>query len=896
MVARVSMSKALRGFQNTLLAAGYRPDLIEDESLPDYVGGMTGYSQEPRIARNACVTAVDINEQRAEAITTATKPQHIEAISTTTGAPIVVLICEDIIELWQFTSNGARKLSVMLVEESLTPPDLVRDQLDPRFIHRAKTYGRFDGTYQLEFVDIGLLPRVEKLQGADLQRLLERIVAALRLVREDLTDAQRHQILTIAFWLLAAKILHDHRVLSFIDLDPKKGINVLNAVAQHYGGAVPLLAHAPAWRERINSACNIAWSYGNLRRIGPEAISYIYENSLVAKQIRKDLGTHSTPPYLVEYVVGRLQKAIQNIPPEHRVIVEPACGHGAFLVSALRALAEDLPIDIDRHEYLRSRLRGIEIDDAARELARLSLTLADVPNPDGWELRTGDMFMDGRLEALATGGTILLSNPPFENFSQKEKDALNAAKSAPVRANKASEMLRRALPCLSKGAVLGVIVPRSFLQSHQDRETRALLVQRFHVLEVCIFPDNVFTFSDQECAAILAVEAENGSAGRSILMRRVREKDISRFRESSVVSDEEVISGTSVVNDPEHSLFVPELRRLWMARRWRKLEDIAIVGQGLSYHGSAGGSAKTRSDKEFLGSGLGISNVHDCSKLPVTGAPKYVHMDLNPDHIMRWRSGKPIGSPQLLVNHSPRSRGPWCLSAYIDPRGAAVPSTWHTVRPSVTCDYAIEVLWAILNSPFANAYIYAHSSKRDIYSSTLGTLPLPYMTTDAQTIVVEQVKTLFKLSMLSSNYEKCTNLLSEIDSIIMAAYGLFAPSEQRIFSLLSTDKRLGFPFEPPPLPMDSRLPLYLERGLGASVFPLENVLPSVLQIYDVDSEINDGRTEIAALRRIPANNRTNAVNARLSFVTAAIRSLQRLAADTWVMQIDSSTETPSRHG
>ena len=51
------------------------------------------------------------------------------------------------------------------------------------------------------------------------------------------------------------------------------------------------------------------------------------------------------------------------------------------------------------------------------ELARLSLTLSDIPNPDGWDLRVEDMFIGDRLAEQSRGKTILLANPPFENFA-----------------------------------------------------------------------------------------------------------------------------------------------------------------------------------------------------------------------------------------------------------------------------------------------------------------------------------------------------------------------------------------------------------------------------------------------------------------------------------------------
>src|SRR5205823_5356167 len=125
--------------------------------------------------------------------------------------------------------------------------------------------------------------------------------------------------------------------------------------------------------------------------VSTEALAYLYENALITKETRAELGTHSTPAFLVDYILGRLRPWIEEIPPERRYVFEPACGHAAFLLAALRLLGELLPESLfapsKRHRYLRERLHGCDYDTFALEIARLSLTLADVPNPNGWDLQ-----------------------------------------------------------------------------------------------------------------------------------------------------------------------------------------------------------------------------------------------------------------------------------------------------------------------------------------------------------------------------------------------------------------------------------------------------------------------------------------------------------------------------
>src|SRR5207249_2975590 len=80
------------------------------------------------------------------------------------------------------------------------------------------------------------------------------------------------------------------------------------------------------------------------------------------------------------------------------------------------------------------------------------------------------------------------------------------------------------------------------------------------------------------------------------------------------------------------------------------------------------------------------------------------------------------------------SRGPWRLKAFLDPEGHGVTNSFLTIRPR-TPDLPLEVLWALCNSPFANAYDYTHSVRRHILTSTLRGMRVPAFTSeDAQRI------------------------------------------------------------------------------------------------------------------------------------------------------------------
>lgn len=874
-VARERMRNDVSLFRHALERVGYLPDCIQDSATnvgDSNIHWCVAYARQPKTSRHACVAFFDERDE-----------EHVESLLFQSGAPVGLIAQGSDIRILRCEEHGSREVDRLPRSDFANVSQQIRTLLDPRSIYRAKTFGRFDGSYQLDFVDAGLLPRIERAQGTDLERLLERIVAELRTPNETYNAEEGHQILTLAFWILAARMLRDHGVPAFVELEAD-GRSVLSAVARHYGGAIPALAGGPKWRKRIDKATSLAWKHGgNLSSIGPEAVGYVYESSLIAKRTRKDLGTHSTPPFLVDYVLGRLRKEIQSIPVTNRFVVEPACGHGAFLVAALELLAEDIPENENRHTYLRSRLRGLEIDHAAKEMARLSLTLADIPNSDGWDLREGDMFAPGALAALGRGGTILLANPPFEDFDADTRERLAESEPGPIAANKTAEMLRRILPTLDKNAVLGVIVPRSFLHAADARDVRRMLLNSFQILEICVFPDRVFRFSDLETALILARGTPGGTNPRGpVLVRRVREQGLSAFRNDARVTEEDIVPGRFFHDNADANLSVPELRRLWTSRAWPTLADIATIQQGLSYHGWVRKQGyETVRKTPFPNSMLGIAPPGQSGDPRITDELPHVYMDAQSEHIMAKRGGLPTNEPQVVLNTHPHGRGPYRLMAFIDSHGAAIPSTRIVVRPRHS-EMTVEVLWGLCNSLVANAYAYAHFGKRDITTTPFGKLPVPAFSKSAIEELTSMVREFFAQSQRPHPDEKrLRQQLARIDAFVLGGYGLFAGAEQRLLALFDGHTRIGLNFECQPTNRTSRLPGYLEHEGLTPEFTNVDIRSDFDSLPDLDAEIEDGRHELAALRRA-AKSGDPRVAERVKFVKQCLEKLEERAADVGI--------------
>ena len=770
-----------------LLVCGYRPDLLRADFQfgSDQVAPIVGFAQAPTDSRSACVV-----------VTSAGRDPHLAAEGCRAlGAPVVFVCAGDALQWWKQGSKSPEFL------ESIPEPDINnffnrrKDEFSPETVYRAKTWGRFKTEYQLSFVDLGLMPLVEEEVGKSLANLIERNVSDLQacLGRTNISAATGQWLLQSIFWLVSGKILHDKQVGPFRDLELTDVEEVFARLGAHYGVA-PLAIRNRRELDGLNTAAQTISRFSSLALTTTESLAYVYENTLISQKTRTELGTHSTPSFLVDYVVGNLSDWIAEIPVDERSVFEPACGHAAFLVSAMRLLTELLPRDRavprKRGPYLRSRLHGSDIDSFALELARLSLTLTDIPNPDGWDLNAGDMFIGDGLSEQAKASTILLANPPFDNFSPKEQASYQKKNTELTFVNKSVEMLSRTLPKLRGSAVFGLVLPQSFLHNSNATEARKALLSTFELREVCLFPDRVFSFSDAESVVLLG-RRKTARYENSVRYRRVRERQLPSFRSTYEASSTIAVSQSRFSNEQDRSLRLPDLQEIWSyCAENPTIEDVASLGKGFEFHGVDLPEGNcTYSDKKFPGGQPGF--IHFDQGLQLHELPRRYWVNLAPDVIRRAVSGTTIGVQQVLLNYAPSSRGPWRLKALLDPKGHPVSSRFIAVRPNAG-PYSILVLWAILNSPVANAFVFSHLGKRDNVVGDVKKMPMPVKASFGR--LETAANRYLRKASLNSASAKLKSMLLDVDCEVLRLYALPANLERLILETFTGWERVGVPF------------------------------------------------------------------------------------------------------
>jgi hypothetical protein len=491
---------ALLAIEKELLLLGYPSEaLIRDYSFADVLSAGGG----ERRVELAAFTQVP-ESYRSAAFGVITDGGGEAAISgrRALGAPILFAIGETDVGVWRVGAQGTPRLLDRVGIEALA--DLFHRNADrwrPQAIHRAKSLGQSHAAYQLDFVDLGLIPAIEHEVEEKLDRLLKRVVDQLL---KGLDGEREEAAFRTTFRLLAAKILLDRKHPAAMCWQHVSVGKVLAGIEHYYGlSQLPLSASVGIPPKSTAAAWNLLRGAITFRNISSDNLPFIYESTLVTADTRKRFGTHSTPRQVAEFIVDRLD--LSRFDLDDLTIFEPFTGAGTFLVAALRHLRDLLPEGMtgaQRHAFVVPRVRGAEIDAFACEVARLSLILADYPNANGWKIESADLFRAAMLLQEAASTKIVLCNPPWEDFDTTERAEYSdmAAKSF----SKPMAVLRTILE--ARPEAIGFVLPQGFLRQQQYAGLRQRVSDIYGRVELTSLPDRGFRRAGFEAALLVASE------------------------------------------------------------------------------------------------------------------------------------------------------------------------------------------------------------------------------------------------------------------------------------------------------------------------------------------------------------------------------------------------------
>ena len=761
---------------------GYRNDaIIRDYTFADVLdpkdttrtAALAAFTQTPPSYRTAALAVVP-----------ATKGESKDLVHgyRALGAPLMFVIEGDRLSLWQVRGDAPQRMHKNISVNDI--PGLFeqnRTTWSPDAIHRAKSIAAIDQSYQLDFVDLGLLPAVEGEIHTKIDRLLVDMLSAASDAQPGKTPNPR-QLFPVVFRLLAAKVLQDRHHPAAEGWNPDNLPSVLKTIETHYSLPNIPFSRSTALLPAFSAAWECLRGGINFSNISSDDLAFVYENTLVTRATRKHFGTHSTPRQLAEYAVGCLE--LHRHDPKTLQIYEPFTGAGAFLVSALRHIRNFLPTDWDdqqRHNFLISRLAGDELDSFAREVAMLSLILADYPNRNGWCVEETDLFENDALEARMAGHNVVLCNPPFENFDVDER----------ARYPIADRFLSKPMAVLDAAieagpSALAFVLPHSFIFGRKFARQRRKLEQTFKNIELVELPKHIFRASVIESSLLIARKAADTN-GPYIDLRSTEVSGADRLRFLKT-------GRTTIQRRERRNMGPPFTGNLWISPLkaiWDYVEFGPCLADYFSVH--RGLEWKSRQEEAWssvqqTGYKLGIQTARKAEQFTLRTP---VWLDCREDRLRRNAIDLPWHLPKVIVNAGRLSIGPWRIAATVDTSGLLCSQQYFGLWPHESLpDARLIAFSAILNGPFANAFVANHSPAKGITISVMKRIPIPVdIPPSLEDLTLEYLRQLNLDSIGPTWSDRVEALLTQIDAEVLRAYDLPPRLERELLSCFDSTCR-----------------------------------------------------------------------------------------------------------
>lgn len=766
------------GYANHLVLRDYRFADFFSAAGSDRSIDLAVFGQEPADYRSACFGLL--------ASGTSATPDEIASFKAL-GAPQVFNVINGMTEQWGIGENVPARVGLFRTEE--LPNRIVANESiwNPSGVLRAKHGFRSPGGRQIDFVDIGLLPALDHEAGKKIDHLVARLlhnIEQAHLQKKRRFDART--VYGILFRFLAAKLLKDREVSTVPAIDFAEPESALRAVQNYYRqthlGAVEEMP--ASLLGDIGAEVEATFSF---RNISVDTLTYVYENTLVTPDTRSRLGIHSTPSYIADFILSEIP--FEDIPRENWTVLDPTCGHGIFLIAAMRRMRALLDPQLsgpERHKFFVDRLRGIDIEAFSIEVARMCLFLADFPEPNGWQLTVADAFAKNVINNEAAKSFIFVGNPPFEKLEGAERET-----------PKPAVLLDRALPSAPEGSFLGIVLPKSFLNGGDYRRQREQLLKNWDVVSVTSLPDRVFTHSDYETVAIVARKRDGRLSIPTARYTEVRDTHRELFKRRHQATWSDNVPQSYFASQRTSSLTVPVLREVWEQLAANpSLQSIATVRIGVQFDpGKVGADFKNVIfDSPRKGTRPGIGQVTDAFHQYECGERVYFNMDPSVRRRNAW--DYPWEKPKVIVPAARLGRHPWRFSAVLDLEGRLASRNFFGIWPKEGTVSA-ETIAAILNGPVAAAYMFAHSARKDNNQRDYRTIPIPAL--DVLRAADSELTTLVHgyLASVSAarDDDKARHCLLRIDAAVLRLYDLPPRLERKLLDFYwGVSRRVPFGF------------------------------------------------------------------------------------------------------
>lgn len=403
---------------------------------------------------------------------------------------------------WSWSSNLPHHVTVTDREVAV-----VRwDKRSPEVLTRSSVENRIQDFYRYLAAD-----RVESSQ-----RVVDHMMTIFRRVRSLVANANIDDSRSVETYLaLLGRAVERPRVLDQVSrsvgfVHPEGNYLLDSLSSSGVDALLKDLASGPPSASQLTLVPNLAIRHaGNeifqeahfelLRVPTPDLFGYVgpAESNRVSRG-----GTHFTPPALARSIVEQALAELPDLANRDRlVILDPACGSGAFLHEAFRTLR-------------RTDFRG-ELTVAGRDTSQPAISMATFVLNNAradWSPTGGcqiDIQQGDSLTATLPLADLVLMNPPFVAWpalKDEQRQQMRAVLGPRLegRGDLSMAFVTRALEALVPGGVLGTLLPGSLLTLKAADKWRTDLLDRADLRFIASLGDyRLFAYAHVQVAAMV---------------------------------------------------------------------------------------------------------------------------------------------------------------------------------------------------------------------------------------------------------------------------------------------------------------------------------------------------------------------------------------------------------
>ncbi|TXT60090.1 MAG: putative type I restriction enzymeP M protein [Promethearchaeota archaeon] len=351
------------------------------------------------------------------------------------------------------------------------------------------------------------------------QKINNHLYAKLKNIDTD-TRTRSKEIVNLLLCKLIDEINKDSEdIVDFQIMEAEKPINVFNRVKKLFELEVKQ-KYSSVIKENETIGLNAKLVYLIVEKL--QGISILKSSKdifkdafevFVSKILKDENGQFFTPSNVVDFMVKYLNPEITS------TILDPACGHGGFLLKSMEFLLQKskkkgdfLEDRKEIHKIIASNLYGIDKDFFLAKICKLYLDiLSDASSNVFCEDSLDQENYDPKVKVAIknNGFDVILTNPPFGAkipiddkeilrnyqlaYKWKEKDA-KWKRGNKLRKKQPPQILfiERCVQLLKDGGKLGIILPEGLFGNPSDRYIWDFLKKKGRILGVISLDQNAF--------------------------------------------------------------------------------------------------------------------------------------------------------------------------------------------------------------------------------------------------------------------------------------------------------------------------------------------------------------------------------------------------------------------